>query len=223
MDEVMLHADRTLPALVRGDSVPWLRSPLPGVERRLLERAGGEVALASSIVRYAPGSRFAAHGHDLGEEFLVLEGVFSDENGDYPAGTYVRNPPGSRHSPFSERGCVIFVKLRQMGSRESQALRVRAEDRVWATTHQLGHERTLLFSSDAEAVELESLAPGIQRHPPASLRGEELFVVQGSLDLLEPQRTTLRAWGWSRLPARGHVVGRAGPDGALLWVKYGHL
>jgi hypothetical protein len=223
MNEVMLHADRTLPALVQGDQAPWLQSPQPGVERRLLERAGGEVAMASSIVRYAPGSRFAAHIHDLGEEFLVLEGIFSDEHGDYPAGTYVRNAPGSRHTPFSERGCVIFVKLRQMALLESLSLRIRAEDRVWAATPQRGHERAQLFFSDGEAVALERLAPGVQRRPPVCQRGEELFVIQGSLELLEPDRTTLRAWGWSRLPGSGGHLGRAGPDGALLWVKHGHL
>ena len=118
MNDVMLHADRSLPALVHGDSVLWRESPQTGVDRRLLERAGGEVARASSIVRYAPGSSFAAHSHELGEEFLVLEGVFSDEHGDYPSGTYVRNPPGSRHSQFSKMGCIIFVKLRQMARTE---------------------------------------------------------------------------------------------------------
>lgn len=72
-----------------------------------------EVARATSIVRYAPESRFAEHIHELGEEFLVLEGMFSDEHGDYGAGTYVRNPPGSSHSPYTVDGCTIFVKLRQ--------------------------------------------------------------------------------------------------------------
>ncbi len=222
MDVVLLHADRTLPALMQGDSVPWLQSPQLGVERRLLERAGGEVAMASSIVRYAPGSSFALHSHDLGEEFLVLEGVFSDEHGDYPAGTYVRNPPGSRHAPFSEAGCIIFVKLRQMPPSESRSVRVRAKDSVWAATLQIGHERTLLFVSDKEVVELESLAPGMQRPPAACPSGEELFVVRGSIDLLDPKRVTLWPWAWSRLPMAGHA-GRAGPDGALLWVKHGHL
>jgi ChrR-like protein with cupin domain len=43
----------------------------------------------------------------------VLEGVFQDEHGDYPTGTYVRNPPTSSHTPASEAGCTIFVKLWQ--------------------------------------------------------------------------------------------------------------
>ncbi|GAL13613.1 hypothetical protein JCM19233_4618 [Vibrio astriarenae] len=51
-----------------------------------LDRVGGEVARATSIVRYKPNSAFSPHTHDGGEEFFVLEGVFSDEHGDYPQG-----------------------------------------------------------------------------------------------------------------------------------------
>jgi len=91
----------------------WASSPEGGVSRLMLDRVGDEVAVATSLVRYAPGSRFPAHDHALGEEFLVLEGVFADEHGRYPAGTYVRNPPGTRHAPFSDPGCLIWVKLRQ--------------------------------------------------------------------------------------------------------------
>src|SRR5262249_1479709 len=94
--------------------LPWVASPLPGVERKMLERDGDEVARATSLVRYAAGSSFAPHEHGGGEEFLVLEGAFSDERGDYPAGSSVRTPPGSRHRPFSRGGCILFVKLRQM-------------------------------------------------------------------------------------------------------------
>jgi anti-sigma factor ChrR (cupin superfamily) len=95
--------------------LPWSPSPLPGVDRRMLDRVGDEVARATSIVRYEPGSRFSAHTHDLGEEFLVLEGIFSDEHGDYPTGTYVRNPPGSSHRPYTVDGCTIFGFYLKLG------------------------------------------------------------------------------------------------------------
>src|SRR5271166_6928854 len=85
-----LNADFTLRAAVHAATLDWKASPMPGVERRMLDRIGGEVARATSIVRYAPGSSFAPHVHGGGEEFLVLEGVFQDEQGDYPAGTYIR-------------------------------------------------------------------------------------------------------------------------------------
>ena len=102
----------------------WTASPMAGVSRRMLDRIGGEVARATSIVRYDAGSHFSPHTHDGGEEFLVLDGVFQDEHGDFPAGTYVRNPIGTSHTPASEPGCEIFVKLWQFGTAEKETLRI---------------------------------------------------------------------------------------------------
>ncbi|MEM9189089.1 MAG: cupin domain-containing protein, partial [Myxococcota bacterium] len=112
-EPLRIRADLSQREVVALDDEPWRPSPLPGVDRRMLDRVGDEVARATSVVRYQPGSSFDAHTHDLGEEFYVLDGVFSDEHGDFPAGSYVRNPPGSSHAPFTRDGCTIFVKLRQ--------------------------------------------------------------------------------------------------------------
>ena len=112
----LLHA-----AFVDTALAPWVASPAKGVLRLLLDRDGGEqTTRATSIVSYQPNSRFAPHVHPRGEEFLVLSGMFSDEFGDYPAGTYVRNPPGSSHQPFSDSGCLIFVKLQQFAVGDHQ-------------------------------------------------------------------------------------------------------
>ena len=110
---MQLYADLTQRAVVQSTALDWIPSPMPGVDRRMLDRNGEEVARATSIVRYAPESFFSAHSHGGGEEFFVLDGVFSDENGDYSKGTYVRNPVGSRHTPVSKKGGTIFVKLHQ--------------------------------------------------------------------------------------------------------------
>src|SRR5690606_10081096 len=106
-------ADFSVPAVVHAARLEWVASPSPGVHRRMLFRIGEEKARATSIVRYAPNSHFPRHAHPGGEEFLVLEGTFQDETGDFPAGTYVRNPPGTAHAPGSDAGCTIFVKLWQ--------------------------------------------------------------------------------------------------------------
>jgi anti-sigma factor ChrR (cupin superfamily) len=111
--------DFAIAAWVAPEQRCWTASPEPGVERVMLDRIGDEVAVATSIVRYRSGSHFARHVHERGEEFLVLDGVFQDEHGDYPAGTYVRNPPGTSHTPFSEPGCLLFVKLRQFQQGDS--------------------------------------------------------------------------------------------------------
>src|SRR6266851_7949802 len=108
-----INADFTKRASVHAGESEWVHSPMPGVERRMLDRIGDEVARATSIVRYAPGSHFSPHTHGGGEEFFVLEGVFQDEHGEFPAGSYVRNPPTSRHTPGSVPGCTLFVKLWQ--------------------------------------------------------------------------------------------------------------
>ncbi|MFN3614267.1 MAG: cupin domain-containing protein, partial [Rubrimonas sp.] len=103
----------------------WAPSPSAGVSRRMLDRIGDEVARATTIVRFDPGSAFSAHTHGGGEEFLVIEGVFQDEAGDFPAGSYIRNPPTSRHAPRSEPGCTILVKLWQFDP----------EDRIHVRAH----------------------------------------------------------------------------------------
>jgi len=111
--------------------LPWVSSPASGVERKLLERDGGELARATSVVRYAPGSSFDTHVHGLGEEILVLEGIFSDEFGDYGPGTYLRNPPGSSHAPFSRTGCTLFVKLRYFDLRDDQRVVIDTQTAAW--------------------------------------------------------------------------------------------
>src|ERR1700745_2982788 len=109
-----LNSDFNARAAVHSARLDWTPSPIPGVDRRMLDRIGEGLARATSIVRYAPLSHFSPHTHGGGEEFLVLDGVFQDEHGDYPPGTYVRNPPTSRHTPGSAPGRVLFVKLWQL-------------------------------------------------------------------------------------------------------------
>jgi anti-sigma factor ChrR (cupin superfamily) len=110
-----INSDYSKRVVINHHDLPWTPTPAAGIERRMLERVGDEVARATSIVRYRPGSKFPVHTHKFGEEILVLEGIFSDETADYPAGTYIMNPLGSSHSPRSETGCTLFVKLRHLG------------------------------------------------------------------------------------------------------------
>src|SRR5262249_41883564 len=121
---MQLNADFTQRASVHAAALEWTPSPIGGVDRRMLDRIGGEVARATSIVRYAPHSHFSAHTHHGGGEFFVVEGVFQDEHGDYPAGSYIRNPPTSAHTPGSEPGCTIFVKLWQFEATDRTEVRI---------------------------------------------------------------------------------------------------
>ncbi|BBP64731.1 cupin [Pseudomonas sp. Cab53] len=201
----LINADHSLRSIVQGATQPWVRSPLAGVYRRPLYRVGGEQARATSLVRYAPGSAFSAHTHCGGEEFLVLEGVFEDEHGRYPAGTYVRNPPGSRHAPGASAGCMIFVRLRQFHRQDRQPLVVLLDAR----------DDQLLFESEYERVCVQRY-PADSLHVHANPRGLELLVLEGEL---QGEDFTLQPLGWMRLPPGEPLEARAGAQGARVWLK----
>jgi anti-sigma factor ChrR (cupin superfamily) len=214
-----LHADLTQAAFVRAAELAWVASPLPGVDRRMLDRDGDEVARATSIVRYAPDSHFSRHRHALGEEFLVLEGVFSDEHGDYPAGSYLRNPPGSAHTPFSQAGCTIFVKLRQMHPEDRTEVRLDPSRANWLMRDD-GSGQLLLHEDAHEAVLMERLAPGAKLESQSLSGGEEVLVVEG--EATSERFGELRALDWYRDP-QAVTSPITTKRGALLWIKRGHL
>jgi anti-sigma factor ChrR (cupin superfamily) len=198
----------------------WAASPMAGVSRRMLDRIGDEVARATSIVRYDAGSHFSPHVHGGGEEFLVLEGVFQDEHGDFPVGTYVRNPINTRHTPASERGCEIFVKLWQFGPAETEILCIDTNvlDLVPARGCP-GVYAAVLYEDERETVTVERWEAGADV-PLAHEGGVELLVLEGDL---EADGELLRRLSWLRLPKDEHLTAKAGAKGVRLWVKTGHL
>ncbi|MEH6645654.1 cupin domain-containing protein [Sulfitobacter sp.] len=212
-----LNADFTSRVVVHSDQIDWVASPMAGVDRRMLDRIGGEVARATSIVRYAPASKFSAHIHTGGEEFIVLEGVFQDEHGDYPAGTYVRNPPTSSHTPGAAEGCVIFVKLWQFDPEDRTQFRKNmseeldeAQDGVaTALLHRDAREVVSFHALDAGATLVNSDAGGI-----------EMLVLDGSV---VGGAETLDKGAWLRLPEGAPLSALAGAQGAKIWIKTGHL
>jgi anti-sigma factor ChrR (cupin superfamily) len=185
----------------------------------MLDRLGGEVARATSLVRYAAASSFPAHDHLLGEEFFVLNGVFSDEHGDYPAGTYVRNPPLSHHAPRTAPGCTIFVKLRQMRPDETERVVVETSNAVWKS-EPAGLERLSLFEApDGENVALERLSPGVAQGEMDCPAGEEIFILSGDL---HDGHGIHGSGTWIRNPS-GFRRALRSSNGAIYWVKRGHL
>jgi anti-sigma factor ChrR (cupin superfamily) len=215
-----INADLTERAVVRTAELPWVASPLPGVERKMLDRDGGEVARATSLVRYAPGSVFDAHEHGGGEEFLVLEGVFSDEHGDYPAGTYVRNPPGSRHRPFSKEGCTLFVKLRQIAPEDGARVVIDTAKAEWKPYPGAeGLVMTMLHTHGRERVYMLRWGAGVGYPMHRHAGGEETFVLAGEL---ADNHGTYPAGTWIRNPV-GSEHEPFSREGALILVKSGHL
>jgi hypothetical protein len=210
-----LRNDFTATELVPFESTAWAPSPERTVERKMLERDGAEVARATSIVRYAPYSAFPEHTHELGEEFLVLTGIFADERGSYPAGTYVRNPPGSRHRPFSTEGCVIFVKLRQFALLDARQCVLRLDTE---SPTRPGQAPTLLHQFGTERVWLVRLAEGERMALDGSDQGAEIFVLGGGVSVAAQE---CGVWSWLRTPRATAQLHSS--NGCVFWLKQGHL
>jgi quercetin dioxygenase-like cupin family protein len=188
-----VRSDFTLPAIQLPESHEWIPSPQAGVERVMLDRIGDEVAVATSLVRYAAGSTFPDHDHALGEEYIVLDGEFGDEHGRYPAGTYVRNPPGTHHAPFSDPGCVIFVKLRQFDLEDQRQCVMRLEERL----PEDGWNAKELHRHKDEVVQEIVAAADVEIPLPAAAHVQEMLVLEGRI-LWQGQE--LAANGWLRVP-----------------------
>ena len=214
-----LHADLTRRAVVNSLDLDWLPSPMAGVHRRMLDRKGGEVARATSIVRYEPQSFFSPHTHSGGEEFLVLEGTFSDEYGDYSAGTYVRNPVGSSHTPFSKAGSTIFVKLQQFHPLDQASVRVDTKTACWQDGSTSGISVLPLHQYESEVVSLVKCEPDVSFPESVLAQGEEILILDGALcdELGHYEQGT-----WIRNPP-GSRQQRHSPKGCLFYTKTGHL
>lgn len=212
-----LNADFTQRVILHSHDIAWKASPMAGVDRRMLDRIGDEVARATSIVRYAPGSQFSAHTHCGGEEFIVLEGVFQDENGDYPAGTYVRNPPTTSHTPGAVEGCVIFVKLWQFDPDDRKQFRKDMDAGLVAGD--AGVRVNVLHEDTRETVRFIALDAGctLSELPHG---GAELLMMSGSAT---EGGDSLTEGSWLRLPQGADLQITAGAIGAKFWIKTGHL
>ncbi len=215
-----INADFSRTAIVNRSNAEWISSPESGVDRIMLDRIGDEVARATSIVRYAAGSSFARHEHAKGEEFLVLEGIFSDDSGDYPAGFYVRNPPGSSHAPLSKDGCRILVKLRQFEPQDLTLVVIDTGDQgLWRGGDDVNTRHLPLHEFGTERVSMVWIASGSTCTVTADPGGTEMFLVSGSIRYADEQ---LPAESWLRFPANQGADLLASAD-SVLWVKRGHL
>ena len=212
---MLLNDDLSRRAVVHAARLDWVASPTPGVERRMLFRIGDEKARATSIVRYARGSRFPPHRHPGGEEFLVLEGTFEDEAGDYPSGSYVRNPPGSAHAPGSTGGCTIFVKLWQFRRDDLQPVVLRPGQARGAPGAYGQSRSLLLFDDPQEQVRIDEWAAHAEINM-ANPRGLEILVLAGGF--LESGES-FEPWSWLRLPRGADLRATAGASGVRLWLK----
>ena len=213
-----IHSDYSKRVVLNHHELPWILSPSLGVERRMLDRKGDELAKATSIVRYQAGARFPSHVHEFGEEILVLDGVLSDETGSYPAGSYIMNPPGSSHAPFSEEGCTLFVKLRHLGGEQIEREIVDTHSAPWLQGMVPGLTVMPLMRQGMGST-LVRWAPQTYFNPHKHYGGEEIFVVDG---VFEDEHGRYPIGSWIRSP---HLSMHApfSKEGCTIFVKTGHL
>jgi anti-sigma factor ChrR (cupin superfamily) len=216
-----INADFSERVVVHREDYEWVSSPMPGVERMMLDRIGNEVARATSLVRYAPNSSFSAHTHGGGEEFLVLDGVFADEHQAYPVGSYVRNPIGTSHTPkVGAEGCVILVKLHQFENEDQATVAIDTKNGTWQAHDIDGIELMPLHEFDRERVAMVRWAPDTAFTEHTHWGGEEVFVIEG---VFYDEFGEYPAGTWIRSPDQSKHKPFTKKAGALVWVKSGHL
>jgi anti-sigma factor ChrR (cupin superfamily) len=213
-----IHGDLGIRVVLDTKTLPWTSSPSGTVWRKRLHRVGApESGQVTSVVRYEADSRFHSHDHPEGEEILVLDGVFSDEHGDWPAGTYLLNPEGFRHAPFSRPGCLLFVKLRQFPGTDRRHVVVQTAAEPWQAAGDCAVKPLYSQEGYADTMRLEQWSAGStlgeRRYP----RGAELFVLHGAF---EDQQGAYDAHTWIRLPS-GSIHHPRTSAGCGLYIKEG--
>ncbi|MBT4519754.1 MAG: cupin [Halieaceae bacterium] len=214
----MLNLDFSRRVVINTLREGWISSPSAGVFRRPLARSEEHGGHITSIVKYEKEASFTPHVHPMGEEIWVLDGVFSDETGDYGKGTYIRNPPGSHHTPFSEPGCTIFVKLNQFSERDHEQLRIDTLATDWRPgigglqvmpLHDYEDQHTALVKWPAH----ERFQP--HRH----FGGEEILVLSGEF---RDEHGVYPSGTWMRSPHMSEHYPFVDEETIIL-VKTGHL
>lgn len=214
----MLNLDFEKKVIIPTHKMEWEQSPKQGVWRKRLSREDAESGHATSIVKYEANSSFSEHGHPFGEEIFVLEGVFSDHTGDYEAGSYIRNPPGFVHQPYSEQGCILFVKLHQFNPEDKTQIRINTQSEPWLQgqgglqvmpLHQFQGEHTALVKWPAKEV----FSP--HRH----FGGEEILVLSGEF---KDEHGSYPTGTWIRSPHMSQHHPFVDEETVIL-VKTGHL
>lgn len=215
--EAEINTDFSIPAFLQTESLEWQPSPVAGVMRKRLELVGLHNPRLTTLVKFAPGSTFKEHGHDGGEEFFVLSGIFSDASGDYGAGSYVRNPPGTFHAPFTDEGCTILVKLRQFQSLDNKQLVVdsTAIGSKWLSTGDPGVSCLKLHHFATEKIFLYCIRPQSLMANRVYTHGLEIYLYEGSISDGENCYTQ---GTWIRYPA-GIRTAIYSDEGARLYIK----
>ena len=220
-DPTHFNADLAERVVIKPDAYQWIDSPMPGVERMRLDRINEASDRVTTIVRYKPNSEFSPHTHTGGEEFYVLDGAFADEHQTYPKGSYVRNPIGTSHTPrIGSEGATIFVKLDQFDVDDTEQKAIDTNSSEWLPGMVEGLQVMPLHQHTHEHVALVKWAPNTVFKPHQHWGGEEIFVIEGTF---YDEHDVYPAGSWLRSPHLSQHTPFTKDDGALIYVKTGHL
>lgn len=217
-----INGDLSVRAVADTARMEWAPSPSGSVWRKRVHLVGPpESGQVTSVVRYEPHSQFPAHDHPGGEEILVLDGVFSDEHGDWPAGTFLLNPEGFRHAPYSEQGCLLFVKLRQYPGRERHHVVIDTHKLAWQPTSHPAVASKPLYQQRgfSDVTRLERWKPDADLGVITYDQGGEIFVLAGEF---RDEAGAYPAGCWLRFPAGSKQHPRS-VGGCTLYVKQSGL
>jgi anti-sigma factor ChrR (cupin superfamily) len=215
---MMINMNLNQSVTINTNKCNWATTLQHGILRKKLERELDEIGHATSIVRYEAGASFQYHSHPNGEEILVLDGVFSDQMGEYKKGTYIRNPPGSMHAPFSKKGCTLFVKLNQFHPSDKTRVCINSLNALWLRGQ--GNLQVLPlheFEDQSTALVKWPAKEHFQLHK--HFGGEEIFVISGELI---DENGRYPAGTWLRNPHMSKHNPFVEVE-TLIFVKVGHL
>lgn len=214
-----INMNREQRVVINTQAQHWQASPATGVWRIPLEREAKETGEVTSIVRYEPNTHFSTHYHPNGEEIFVVSGIFQDEFGHYPAGTYIRNPANTRHAPASDSGCTLYVKLNMFPEGDREPLRIDTHNARWQPGHYPGQSVLPLHGYGSDRTVIMQWHAGSTLPPQSYEGGLEIYILAGSF---------YDEWGeysegfWLRTPP-GSAHQPATRDGCLLLAKTGHI
>ena len=217
--DMQLNNDLSRVVVLNTAEIPWQASPDGAVLLRMLEQECAAGMRTTFLVRYQPGTHLTSHTHEKGEEIIVLEGNFSDEQGAYPAGCYIKTPPGSTHAPYSEAGCTLLIKQSHMQPDDMERVVVDVQSSTWYPGMVGGLSVLPLSEFKGEHSALVKWQPGTVFNPHRHWGGEEIYVLEG---VFEDEFGRYPAGTWLRNP---HMSQHApfSKEGCTIFVKVGHL
>jgi anti-sigma factor ChrR (cupin superfamily) len=213
-----IHHNCLTRAAVLSTSLTWHQTSFTGIGFGCFE-SDSEVQEhpVTLLTRFAPGGFFPLHGHPGGEEILVLQGNFADETGVHPPGTYMLNPEGFIHRPYSDEGCLTFVKLRQHGGKARQQVKTNIYESSWQTSPIPQIEKKVLYEQTGfpEKVWIERWQPGTALSNVVNSEVKEIFVIEGTWS---DELGSYPVGSWLRYPPN-QTYSPSSATGCLVYVK----